>query len=169
MDQQIIPWALYDLSGAHAPDSLEPCRTASGVSADNAERVLKVSHTTLCRVPGAPSSGDGTGCLKMVEASQCGSPPIIHSARYAIECARTLGMKIDSATSTNEGCYSCDSMPRPTRDEWRRNIAEHPLSELEQSEIGKYERSMHEWRAATTRGVPRRQYSASTAESISAG
>ena len=22
MDQQLIPWALYDLSGAHAPDSL---------------------------------------------------------------------------------------------------------------------------------------------------
>ena len=58
----------------------------------------------------------------------------------------------------NEGCYSCDSMRRPTRDEWRRHIAERPPSELEQSWIGKYERSMHEWRAATTRGVPRRQY-----------
>ena len=23
MDQQLIPWALYDLSGVHAPDSLE--------------------------------------------------------------------------------------------------------------------------------------------------
>ena len=78
---------------------LELCRTTSGVSADYAERVLKVPHTTLCRVPGAPSSGDGTGCLKMVEASQCGSPPertsalIIHSVHYAIECARTLGIK----------------------------------------------------------------------------
>ena len=106
MDQQIIPWALYDLSGAHAPDSLGTMQDYFRRFRELLGKSLEVSHTMLCRVPGAPSSGDETGCLKMVEAFQCGSPPertfalIIHSARYAIECARKLGVKTDSAAFT---------------------------------------------------------------------
>ena len=40
MDQQIIPWALYDLSGAHAPDSL-------GTMQDYFRRFSKLRGKTL--------------------------------------------------------------------------------------------------------------------------
>ena len=54
----------------------------------------------------------------------------------------------------NEGCRSCDSMPRPTRDEWQKHIAECPLSERERTWIARYERSLYERRAAVIRGAP---------------
>ena len=37
-------------------------------------------------------------------------------------------------------------------------MSEHPISELEKFWIGKYERSMHVWKAANNRGVLCRQH-----------
>ena len=62
---------------------------------------------TPCKVLGVLSSGVGTGCSRMGEVFPSGSPvertfaPIIPSARYARRYAKTLGAKIDSATSTS--------------------------------------------------------------------
>ena len=54
----------------------------------------------------------------------------------------------------NEGCTSCNSVPRPSRDDWEKHIAECPLSERERVWIAKYERSLSERRAAVIRGAP---------------
>ena len=62
---------------------------------------------TPCKVLDVLSFGAGTGCSRMGEVFPSGLPiertfaTIIRSARYARRYAKTLGAKIDSATSTS--------------------------------------------------------------------
>ena len=107
IDQELIPWALYNLSGARTPDSLETMqdyfwrfRVLRGKILDGiAYGALQKSWYAFIR-----------RWNRMLEDSRsflCGSPiektftPIIPSVSFKSRYEKTLGTEIDSALSTS--------------------------------------------------------------------
>ena len=55
--QKIIPWGLYDVSGARTPDSRKTMQAFFRSICGLRRNRLEILHTTLCIVPGVHSSG----------------------------------------------------------------------------------------------------------------
>ena len=98
---------------------------------------------TPCRVL---SSGVGTGCSKMREVWLANREDLrvdhsIGAFREKI-CENAWNEDRLCNGHVSEGCRSCDSMPRPSREEWQRHIAKCQLSLRDRAWIGKYESSL---------------------------
>ena len=108
MDQEVIPWALYDLFGTRTLDSPATMQDYSRCFLGKVERVLIRLHMPY-KVLGVFSSGIMTRCSKM----RGGSPfektfaPIIQSAHFAIRYVEALVMRTDSATFTSTRNVAC--------------------------------------------------------------
>ena len=83
----------------------------------------------------------------------CADPSIV-SIREKI-CENAWNVDRLCYVHVTEECRSCDSMPRPSCDEFQRHIAECPPSEREQLWARKYELSLYERRVALMRGAYR--------------
>lgn len=162
MDQHLIPWALYDLSGARSPDSLETMqdyfRRFRGL---RGKRLDGISYESLQRSWCAfirrwnRMHEDGRNFQQwLVNREDIHADHSIGVLREKI-CENAWNVDRLCYVHVHESCYSCDSVPRPTREAWKRHVAEYPLSDYEQLWIGRYERSLVERKTAVNRGASR--------------
>ena len=124
MDQELISWALY---GARTPDSLKSMQT-SGVSANYAERILRdcmwcfVEFLVSFHPALEPNLEDERSFPQSLASREdLRADNLIGALRKKI-CENACNEDLLCYVHVNEGCRSCDSMPRSSGDEWQRHI-----------------------------------------------
>ena len=127
MDHELILWALYDLSGPRTPDSLKSMQT-SGVSANYAERILRdcmwcfVEFLVSFHPALEPNLEDERSFPQSLASREdLRADNLIGALRKKI-CENACNEDLLCYVHVNEGCRSCDSMPRSSGDEWQRHI-----------------------------------------------
>ncbi|CAI5722735.1 unnamed protein product [Peronospora destructor] len=138
MDQGLWPWALYDLSGAKAPDSQDTIRDYFRRFRKCYDHLQRSWCAFIRRWNRMVESGESfAGWLTDKEKLR---------ANHSLEVLRERSS--ENASNENrlcyvhatEGCRSCESSARPTKEQLEAHIAECPLSDHEHSWIRKYER-----------------------------
>uniref|UniRef100_H3GXZ7 Uncharacterized protein n=1 Tax=Phytophthora ramorum TaxID=164328 RepID=H3GXZ7_PHYRM len=163
MDRELKPWALYDLSGAKSPGSLEEMtgyfrrfralrgKSLTGVSHDALQRSWCAMIVRWNRM-----HQEGSNFVAWLTSREEVVSEHSLSELRARVCKNAWESDHDCYVHVREGCTSCESSERLSEEEWLRRVTEHPLSESEQSWIAKYRRTPSEVAQSTNRGVGRR-------------
>ncbi|KAE8966049.1 hypothetical protein PR001_g28529 [Phytophthora rubi] len=165
MERDLKPWDLYSLDGAENPDRLDIMkeyftryRQLRGKKTNNA-----YTHDALQR----------SWCAFIRRWSAAGREGLSFTSwledREATRSARSIG---DPRTRVCEmlqrewrlcyvhlveGCTRCQDRPRPTREEWERQVMDWALSEDERRWLGRYDRARRDLEVAASRGSGRRE------------
>ncbi|CAI5726891.1 unnamed protein product [Peronospora destructor] len=124
MNQELWPWALYDLSGATTPDSQDTMR-------DHFRRFRERR---------------GKGVSGLTDKEKLRANHSLEALREKI-CENAWNEDRLCYVHVNEGYRSCESSARPSKEKWEAHIAARP-----HSWIRKYERSILEKARSTNRG-----------------
>uniref|UniRef100_A0AAV1UC69 Uncharacterized protein n=1 Tax=Peronospora matthiolae TaxID=2874970 RepID=A0AAV1UC69_9STRA len=130
MDRHLIPWALYDLSGARAPDSLETMqdyfrhfRGLRGKSLDGISyELLQRSWCAFIRRWNRMLEDGRNFQQWLANREDIHADHSVGVLREKI-CENAWNVDRLCYVHVHESCYSCDSMPRPTREAWQRHVA----------------------------------------------
>ncbi|KAI9984864.1 hypothetical protein PInf_006394 [Phytophthora infestans] len=174
MNEDMKPWALYDLSWAVTPDALDTMQ-------DHFRRFRRLLNKTI---DGASYEAlQRSWCAfirrwnRMQEAGESVAGWL--GDREALQAEHSLGdlrlKACDNAwtedrlcyVNVREGCSSCDIGRRPTQAEWDQHIVEYPLMPTKHAWIEKYKRSLSEFTQVAIRGGSRSRRSPSPAHSTS--
>ncbi|KAE8988569.1 hypothetical protein PF004_g24640 [Phytophthora fragariae] len=165
MERDLKPWDLYSLDGAENPDRLDIMneyftryRQLRGKKTNNA-----YTHDALQR----------SWCAFIRRWNAAGHEGLSFTSwledREAARSTRSIG---DFRTRVCEmlqrewrlcyvhlveGCTRCQDRPRPTREEWERQVMSCTLSEDERRWLGRYDRARRDLEVAASRGSGRRE------------
>ncbi|KAI9989225.1 hypothetical protein PInf_019386 [Phytophthora infestans] len=166
MNEVLRPWALYDISGAQDPESLDEMK-------DLFRRFRALRQKPVDGVDHSALQESWCAFIRRWNRTQAQEENLVDWIAYREEIigGHSLGelrVRIcDSAWNADdricyvrvaEGCRRCVSS-RPTTDEWRAHVAEHPLSDRENAWIQRYRRSLSENASAASRAGSRRHSS----------
>ncbi|KAE9060290.1 hypothetical protein PF010_g30276 [Phytophthora fragariae] len=165
MERDLKPWDLYSLDSAENPDRLDIMkeyfthyRQLRGKKTNNAytHDALQRSWCAFIRRWNA-AGREGLSFTSWLEDSE------------AARSTRSIG---DLRTRVCEmlqrewrlcyvhlvgGCARCQDRPRPTREEWGRQVMSWTLSEDERRWLGRYDRARRDLEVAASRGSGRRE------------
>ncbi|KAG3136508.1 hypothetical protein PI124_g19870 [Phytophthora idaei] len=145
MDNRLRPWALYDLSGAQAPDTLDTMkdhfRRFRGLRQKGVEGVgygaLQESWCASIRRWNRTVEEDESFVGWLVYREEIIKDHTLLELRERVCSDAWEDMRRICYVRVAEGCESCAG-PRPTVEEWKAHIAEYPLGAQERGWIGKY-------------------------------
>ncbi|KAG3065541.1 hypothetical protein PI125_g23978 [Phytophthora idaei] len=166
MDNRLRPWALYDLSGTQAPDTLDRMkdhfRRFRGLRQKSVEGAgygaLQESWCAFIRRWNRTVEEDESFVGWLVYREEIIKDPSLSELRERVCSDAWEDMRHICYVRVAEGCESCAG-PRPTVEEWKDHIAEYPLGEQERGWIGKYKHSLAENARAFSRGGSHQHWS----------
>ncbi|KAE9302302.1 hypothetical protein PR003_g22293 [Phytophthora rubi] len=127
--EQLKPWDLYSLDGAEQSECLDVMKEYfTRYRMIRGERRTTPTRTTRCSARGAPSSVAGTPLGVKACPSRRGSRTVRPRAAHALletfarACARWCSERRLCYVHLVEGCTRCQDRPRPTREEWERQV-----------------------------------------------
>ncbi|KAG3232060.1 hypothetical protein PI124_g22849 [Phytophthora idaei] len=138
MDNRLRPWALYDLSGTQAPDTLDRMkdhfRRFRGLRQKSVEGAgygaLQESWCAFIRRWNRTVEEDESFVGWLVYREEIIKDPSLSELRERVCSDAWEDMRHICYVRVAEGCESCAG-PRPTVEEWKDHIAEYPLGEQE--------------------------------------
>ncbi|KAG3139554.1 hypothetical protein PC128_g25354 [Phytophthora cactorum] len=166
MDNRLRPWALYDLSRAQAPHTLDTMkdhfRCFRGLRQKGVEGVgngaLQEVWCAFIRRWNRTVEEDESFVGWLVYREEIIKDHSPSELRERVCSDAWEDMRRICYVRVAEGCESCAG-PRPTVEEWKAHIAEYPLGEQERGWIGKYKHSLAENARASSRGGSHRHLS----------
>ncbi|KAE8959779.1 hypothetical protein PR001_g30600 [Phytophthora rubi] len=156
MERDLKPWDLYSLDGAENPDRLDIMkeyftgyRQLRGKKTNNAytHDALQRSWCAFIRRWNA-AGREGLSFTSWLEDRELALLEIF--GRACARCCSASGHLV-------EGCTRCQDRPRPTREEWERQVMSWTLSEDERRWLGRYDRARRDLEVAASRGSGRRE------------
>ncbi|KAE8979452.1 hypothetical protein PR001_g24547 [Phytophthora rubi] len=136
MERDLKPWDLYSLDGAEDPDRLD---------------IMKEYFTRYQQLQGKKTN------------NACTHDALQRSCTRSIGNLRTRVCEMAQRewrlcyVHLVEGCARCQDHPRPTREEWERQVMSWALSEDERRWLGRYDRARRDLEVAASRGSGRRE------------
>ncbi|KAE9191950.1 hypothetical protein PF002_g24347 [Phytophthora fragariae] len=165
MERDIKPWDLYSLDGAENPDRLDIMkeyftryRQLRGKKTNNAytHDALQRSWCAFIRRWNA-AGREGLSFTSWLEDREAArSTRSIGDLRTRV-CEMLQREWRLCYVHLVEGCTRCQDRPRPTREEWERQVMSWTLSEDERRWLGRYDRARRDLEVAASRGSGRRE------------
>ncbi|KAE9174450.1 hypothetical protein PF005_g25852 [Phytophthora fragariae] len=163
MERDLKPWDLYSLDGAENPDRLDIMkeyftryRQLRGKKTNNAytHDALQRSWCAFIRRWNA-AGREGLSFTSWLEDREAA-----HSTRSIGDLRTRVCEMLQREwrlcyVHLVEGCTGCQDRPRPTREEWERQVMSWTLSEDERRWLGRYDRARRDLEVAASRGSGR--------------
>ncbi|KAE8989893.1 hypothetical protein PF005_g13549 [Phytophthora fragariae] len=165
MERDLKPWDLYSIDGAENPDRLDIMkeyftryRQLRGKKMNNAytHDALQRSWCAFIRRWNA-AGREGLSFASWLEDREAARSTRSIGDLWTRVCEMLQREWRLCYVHLVEGCTRCQDRPRPTREEWERQVMGWAMSEDERRWLGRYDRARRDLEVAASRGSGRRE------------